>query len=211
MLLTGYTRPSVDAPLPLDADGRPVRYGGRWPDGPPVAAYGVDSHPERFAPLHAIADALVAHLVARYDVDVTDDPVCADDVRYSVPDVVRAVRLLPRRPTAAGLTVVLTGDPGVVVHAGLLHDFPFPVCGCDACDESWESVADDLEWHVGVVVGGGYREWATPAGTGHALRGDDRSTSGAGRVPDRATRRLVREARGRLAAVPDGWAAWPRR
>ncbi|WP_147796657.1 DUF6226 family protein [Cellulomonas sp. Y8] len=211
MLLTGYTRPDVRAPEPLDADGRPVRYGERWPDGPPAEAYGRVSHPERFAPLHAVADALVRHLVARYDVDATDDPACAGDVRVGLPEVARAVRLAPRRPAAAALTVVWTAFPGVVLHAGLLQDFPFPVCGCDACDEPWPRVAGDLEWHVGVVVGGGYREWATARSTGCTLRGDDRGGGGTTPALDRAERRRAREARDRLAAVPDGWAAWPRR
>lgn len=210
MLLTGYVRPAVREPV-LDVDGRAVRYGDRWPDGPPAEAYGVVSHPERFAPLHDVADALVRHLAARYDVDVTDDPSCAGDVRVPLPEAVRAVRLVPRRATSAALTVVWTAFPGVVLHAGLLQDFPFPVCGCDACDEPWDHLVDDLEWHVGVVVGGGYREWATPSGTGHALRGDDRSGGGSTRALDRAERRQAREARERLAAVPDGWAAWPLR
>jgi hypothetical protein len=209
--LTGYTRPAVHEPVLLDAAGDPVRYGGRWPDGPPAEAYGAVSHPERFAPLHDVADALVQHLVARYAVDVTDDPACADDVGVPLPAVVRAVRLVPRRATAAPLTVVWTGYPGVVLHAGLLHDFPFPVCGCDACDEPWSRVADDLEWHVGAVVAGGYREWATGSATGHALRGGDRSGGGTAPALDRAERRRAREARARLAAVPDGWEAWPLR
>lgn len=211
MPLTGYTRPAVRAPAPVDADGRPVPYGERWPDGPPAEAYGVDSHPGRFAPLHEVADALVRHLGARYAVDVTDDPGCADDLGFTVAEPVRAVRLAPRRSTSATLTVVWTAYPGVVLHAGLLQDFPFPVCGCDACDESWSGVADDLEWHVAAVVGGGYREWVTRSGTGHALRAGDRSTSGGGAAPDRAGRRRVREARRLLGAVPDGWAAWPLR
>lgn len=214
MLLTGYARPAVREPVLLDADGHPVRYGGRWPDGPPENAYGVDSHPERFAPLHDVADALVHHLAARYDVAVTDDLACVADLRHPVGSTVhavRAVRVVPRRETAAPLTVVWTAYPGVVLHAGLLHDFPFPVCGCDACDESCRAVADDLEWHVGVVVSGGYREWATGSGAGCQLDGDGRGGGGGGPASDRADRRRVRAVRERLAAVADGWAAWPRR
>lgn len=211
MLLTGYVRPTIREPVLLDPDGRPVRYGGRWPDGPPDAAYGVDSHPGRFAPLHDVADALVRHLAARHDVAVTDDLACADDLRHPVAGAVRAVRLVPRRETAAPLTVVWTGYPAVALHAGLLHDFPFPVCGCDACDEAWPAVADDLEWHVGAVVAGGYRERAARSRTGYDLAGDGRAVGGSGIVTDRADRRYVRAARKRLAAVAGGWAAWPQR
>jgi hypothetical protein len=53
---------------------------------------------------------------------------------------------------------VLTGYPGVMVHAGVLHDFPFPVCGCDACDETAETTADGMELLVLTVVAGGYSE-----------------------------------------------------
>ena len=47
---------------------------------------------------------------------------------------------------SAALTFVYTSFPSVLVQAGLLHDFSFPSCGCDACDETWESSADGLEW-----------------------------------------------------------------
>ncbi|WP_404810209.1 DUF6226 family protein [Microbacterium terricola] len=33
------------------------------------------------------------------------------------------------------MTFVLTEFPGVHLRAGVLHDFHFPTCGCDACDD----------------------------------------------------------------------------
>lgn len=56
--------------------------------------------------------------------------------------------MTPAAADAAVLTFVFTDYPGVIVHAGLLHDFLYPVCGCDACDETWQSVAEDMEWNV---------------------------------------------------------------
>ena len=118
----------------------------------------MDSHPERFAGLHVVARALIDHLATAYDVEVHEDPVHARDLLIEVRDVLHAVRVTPRRSGAAPLTFVLTGYPGVVVHAGVLHDFPFPVCGCDACDETAETTADRMERLVLSVAAGGYAE-----------------------------------------------------
>lgn len=106
---------------------------------------------------------------------------------------------------------MLTGYPGIYLHAGLLHDFHYPTCGCDACDETWQGAADDLEQDVLTVVSGGYREsvgagarpWLeyemTSLGGGHSGRGE-RETIPAERL--KAARHVLRH-------LPDGWAAWP--
>ena len=39
--------------------------------------------------------------------------------------MLQAVKLTPLLPGAAPLTFVLTGYPGVALHAGVLHGFPF--------------------------------------------------------------------------------------
>src|SRR5580765_5529275 len=156
--MSEYVRPVIAAKLCRDADGSVIAYGSRWGiEGPPEDTYSVDSHPERFEPVHRIAEALIEYLQREYDVQIIDDLSCAADVRYNV-NARRAVRVAPRSSDAASLTFVFTDYPGVVVHAGLLHDFLYPQCGCDACDENWESVADELERTVLAVVSGGYRE-----------------------------------------------------
>jgi len=204
VLLTGYVRPTIREPVLLDPDGRPVRYGGRWPDGPPDAAYGVDSHPGRFAPLHDVADALVRHLAARHDVAVTDDLACADDLRHPVAGAVRAVRLVPRRETAAPLTVVWTGYPAVALHAGLLHDFPFPVCGCDACDDSVPELLDLLEATVLTIAEGGLSEWRSGPGNAMPMMTDDAGNpGGAAVVPWQVHTRLD----GRIESEGGGWSS----
>ena len=38
----------------------------------PADTYSVDTHPERFAALHTVADALIAHLRNTYDVEVDE-------------------------------------------------------------------------------------------------------------------------------------------
>lgn len=157
--MTSYARPSIDALEFRDSGGEVIDYGHRWDGSPPENTYSVDTHPERFAPLHAVADALIAHLRDTYDVDIDEGAeVAADLLHPSYHDVVRAVRIRPNDPACASLTLVFTAYLGIYMHAGLLNDFHYPVCGCDACDSNWEGEADDLERQVLAVVAGRYRE-----------------------------------------------------
>jgi hypothetical protein len=130
-------------------------------------------------------------------------------------DVLEAVKVTPRSTGAAPLTFVLTGYPGVMVHAGVLHDFSFPVCGCDACDETVQTTADRLEMLVLAVAAGGYAE-RYPVGrrrwSEYALTGFDGSGSESGKsepVPASADR--LREAEIQLRGVAGGWNPWPLR
>lgn len=57
-----------------------INYGSRRDRaGRPADTYSIDSHPERFAPLHLVADALIEHLAQTYDVQVSRDASHADD------------------------------------------------------------------------------------------------------------------------------------
>ncbi|MGO4807835.1 DUF6226 family protein [Arthrobacter sp. 2MCAF15] len=210
-----YVRPDLPAAIYYSPDGEPIPYGRQWGDeGPDPDSYSVDSHPERFAGLHVVARALIDHLAAAYDVEVHEDPVQARDILIDVRDVLHAVRVTPRRSGAAPLTFVLTGYPGVVVHAGVLHDFPFPVCGCDACDETAETTAERMEMLVLTVAAGGYaerypvgrRRWSEYALTAFDGSG---SESGSGEPPVAATR--LHEAEIRLRDVAGPWRPWPLR
>ncbi|OLT50941.1 DUF6226 family protein [Cellulosimicrobium sp. CUA-896] len=231
--MPAYVRPPVPRQVFHDAEGRPYEYGERWADrdGPPEDAYSVDSHPERFAPVVDVADALVAHLVATYDVtveaadlrDVDVPPHTAEEpahpllagIRHLAQPVERVVRLVPTADDAAPLTVVVTGYPGVQVRAGVLHVDAFPACGCDACDDSAESQAEMLEHLVLAVAAGRFgegvrRAWDDPrtVWVRYATWSDDNSSYGEGR----RRRRGLTPARRRLAALPNGrWSAWPPR
>jgi len=232
--VTAYVRPPVPRQVFHDADGAPFEYGGRWDDldGPPEDTYSVDSHPERFAPLVDVADALVRHLAATYvvtveDVDLRDvdlashttdapaHPVLAG-VRDVGPDAVRAVRLTPVSDDAAPLTLVVTGYPSVVVRAGVLHEDRFPSCGCDACDEAAEGAATGLEDLVLGVAGGLFSEGVSgpryllgESWVRYALEGPDgRWESGEGQR--RLARAVAAAAHRRLASLPGGrWQPWP--
>ena len=84
------------------------------------------------------------------------------DFLHPPTDVVRAVRVTPSAEAAAPLTFVFTSFPGILVHAGFLFEDRYPSCGCDACDEEWDSTATELERAVGAVVSGGFSEAYAP-------------------------------------------------
>lgn len=209
-----YRRPEIAPAEYRDESGALIAYGRRWGDGdPPAEAYSRTSHLERFAPLHTVADALITHLAETYDVAIDDRADVASDLMHSRDDVVRAIRLTPADAAAASLTFVFTSFPSVILHAGLMHDFLFPVCGCDACDEDVESLAEELEWHVRAIVDGGYREQVLPShalGVAYSLSEPGvGSRSGSTRADDLPPE-VVAAARDGLP--PDGrWAAWPAR
>ena len=210
--MSSFVRPPIDAPVFRDAEGQVIEYGNRWRGSPPEETYSVDTHPERFAPLHAVADALIAHLLDTYDAELMEGPETAADLLHPIPEVIRAVRIRPNDPACAGLTFVFTTYPGIVLHAGLLHDFHYPGCGCDACDSTWEAEADELERHVLAVVGGNYREsidrglrqWVE-----YVLDYPDGAwSSGRSRARDIPAER-VRAATGVLRNRSEAWAPWP--
>ncbi|MGO1801716.1 MAG: DUF6226 family protein [Microbacteriaceae bacterium] len=202
-----YCRPRIEPVVFRDAEGDVIEYGGRWRAEPPTDSYSVTSNLERFRPLHAVADALIAALILDQDVIVEDDVDMASDLMHHRDDVVRAVRLSPIDSAAAPLTFVFTSFPSVLIHAGLMHDFFYPICGCDACDESWERMADSMEWDVAAIVAGGYSESADRASVSFRLVGENGTRSGSGRGEDAPADRLA-AAEPRLVAL-DGWSAWP--
>lgn len=210
--MSGYRRPEIVEKTFHDARGAVIDYGNRWDTSPPDDTYSVCAHPERFAPLHTVANALIDHLTATYDVEVDEgEHVVADLIRGSERETVRAVRLQPRLPHCAPLTLVLNDHPGVELHAGALLDEHYPACGCDACDESWQESADDLEQTVFGVVAGGLEEWV---GRGPRARVGLRLSYGSGgyqagesRVAD-FPRERVHEARRTLKQFKGAWRAW---
>jgi hypothetical protein len=199
----------------LDEYGAPIAYGRRWPvEGPPREAYSRTRDLDRFADLHVVARALTAWLSSVFDVVVDRGEHLAGDLVRPVSDIVEVVRIAPTDPGAAPLTFVLTAFPGVAIHAGVLHDFVFPVCGCDACDDDPSDVADELERTVRSIVSGGYSEWVDrddarlrSGVVGHRLAWSDEGwSSSTARADDFPPDRL-RTAREGLPA--DGrWTPW---
>ncbi|MDZ8276367.1 DUF6226 family protein [Microbacterium aquimaris] len=210
--MSSYVRPLIEAPTYRDSEGAVINYGNRWSGSPPEDAYSVDTHPERFAPLHVVADALITHLSEVYDVDITEGSETASDLLHpAFHDVVRSVRVQPNDQRCASLTFVFTAYPGICLHAGVLHDFHYPVCGCDACDENWESEADDLEQQVLATVRGNYRETiecGLRPGIHYAFTYPDGARSGRARSQELPAQRLA-DAKPILRDLRDGWGPWP--
>ena len=211
----GYVRPPLPTTTYYSSDGRAIPYGQRWgEDGPAPDSYSVVSHPERFEGLHDVARALIDHLAAAYDAGVDTSPAAAADLLRQPGGVVHSGRVTPRAAGAAPLTFVLTDHPAVIVHAGVLHDFVFPVCSCDACDETAETAAARLELLVLGVAAGGYSERYPVGGRrrwlGYALMAPDGSASESGQGdPGPVPADRLRSGKARLKEVPDGWAPWP--
>jgi Family of unknown function (DUF6226) len=169
--------------------------GNRWgPDGPPPEAYSRVTDAERFRPLVAAADDLVARLSADYDVAVTT---------VDEPYTLRAVRLVPG--SGAPLVVGVTDFPGVRLRLGHWTTRVLPDCGCDACDESAADAIAGLVEIVDDVVGGAFTEQLRRWRPGLTVElGRTSSWSMLGRVE---LRELVRIARPRRHS----WPAWPLR
>lgn len=151
----------------------------RWTGAPPEDAYGRVTDPGRFSRLHAIAGELLDELSERFD--VIRETALEPDLHSDAPAPV--VRLVPRDPAAAWLTVVFTGFPGIVVRLGRNDDTAhLPVCGCDACDESVEECAARLREYAVAVTSGAFGErlvrnggwwheqWFAPDGRAAAAR-----------------------------------------
>ena len=125
--------------------------GERWgPAGPPPEAYSRVTSPDRFAPVVAAADALVARLSKEYDVVDGD---------AQLDGATRAVRLLP--VVGAQITIGITDFPGVVYSLGHWCRGNAPMCGCDACDETAEEAINQLTTTVDDVVAGRFVERLT--------------------------------------------------
>ncbi len=209
-----YARPAIEELDFRDAAGHIIDYGNRWDGSPPEETYSVDSHPERFTPIHIVANALIQHLRETYDVTIDEGAESATDLTHSPSqDVVRAARIRPADPTCAPLTFVLTAYPSVHLHAGAMHDFLYPICGCDACDSSWHAEAEQLERQVFAVVNGRYRESITDGRrptTQYTFNYPDGASSGGLHPEQLPNDRLVR-AKAILDGLPNGWSAWPPR
>ncbi len=121
MQLEGYRRPVTGEQNYFNDRGTPISYGQRWPGQPGEESYTVTVHPQRFAPLHTVAQALVDWLCARFEVRALQDPGIAAELSETAEPAVQSVRLIPADRACAPLSLVFTDFPGVtlavVMHA----------------------------------------------------------------------------------------------
>lgn len=126
---------------------------------PPPEAYGRVTNPDRFRPLWTVAEDLIQRLARDYRVAREDRADLDSELVAGVAgEVKRVVRLAPSIGDGAPLAVAFTGFPGLRVRFGRWHVEGFPVCGCDACDEQPEELADDLLEKVNDLVSGDFAE-----------------------------------------------------
>lgn len=126
--------------------------------GAPAHGYGRVSDAEQYRQLHEVVDSLVAALMTQYEVDCSDDAARAGECAFPQSSPERVVRLIPRSPDAAPITVVWTSFPGLQVRFGRWHVDAYPRCGCDACGERCSDLIEDLRQAVDAVVGGRFVE-----------------------------------------------------
>ena len=186
----------------------------KWgPAGPPAEAYSRVTNPERFAPVHPFAQALLARLASEFDVEREE----GSDLEPGLgpTELARSsIMLKPRNRSAAPVLVSFTTFPGLVVRAGRWLHEPVPVCGCDACDESAESAIESFSFLVESVVGGHFREeLSMPPFLGDAWqtieigsRDVGHSTARRTRIPRASARKILEGNRARYE-----WEPWARR
>lgn len=216
-----YSRPVVADSEYVDERGRTVVYGRRRAEtpelGPRDAETNALSHPERYEPIFTIAEALNSHLAASYAVIVDDSLAHAsafDIVKAGpAPAFTRVVSLRPISPIEAPLFIGFHDQPGSIrVLAGSFSEFDMWFCGCDACDEPWEDVADSLEEVVLSVAERGITERLDRRERGRARYWLDlsRRRRWSGSIPKRGMRPEVLETAHRSSRQLDHgqWMPW---
>ena len=183
--------------------------GGRWGlEGPPPEAYSRVTNPERFAPLHPIAMAHLRRLQEQFAVERVEDYEPVRGLRQAA--LARpTVRLKPTDSKAAPILVAFTKFPSLIVQCGLLVEFGFPGCGCDACDATADGEQERLTLVIDSVVTGRFRESIRVPLWGEAkLKWELGSTThgmgGFTRIPRSRARDVVG---GRSRTIE--WAPWP--
>ena len=216
-----YSRPAIAERDYVDELGRTVLYGRRRSEapeqGPPGEGTNVFSHQERYEPIFTVADALIAHLATSYAVVVDDDLRWSSgfDIITERPKAAfaRVVRISPLARAEAPLLIGFHDQPGSLrVMAGWYSEFDMWFCGCDACDEPWEDIADSLEDVILSVAEQGTTERINRRRRGKARYRLDpsRRRMWAGSIPKLAMRPEVLEAVSNSSRhLDDGrWMPW---
>jgi Family of unknown function (DUF6226) len=180
----------------------------RWgPGGPPPDAYSRVTNPERFAPLHPFAAELLKQTEARFKAERWERVGLDPELEGSDP-AHSTVRLVPADARAAPITVAFSRFPGVRVRAGRWYRTSFPVCGCDACDETLDENLQHLESLVHRVTAGGLREelWLPNVGDGWLV-----VDWGGAHSRRRLSSDLARQMLSRWQERSVVWEAWPQR
>ena len=193
---------------------------GRGGESNADPAYSRVTNPERFLPLHTAVQEIIGRLVSDFEVKRTEEYGLDEELERGL-DIARpGVKLIPADPEAAPIVVVFTTFPSLHIRFGRWYKEPFPVCGCDACDESAEGEIERLSEMVDDVTAGRFRE---------GIEIPPVSFMGSGWVETKfwsfdqsrsrtRSRRRSRVSRSRALEMSDGrsrlelnWKPWPRR
>ena len=181
-----------------------------------IQQYSRVTNPERFRPLHTAMLAIIDRLESDFEVERAEGLVSTRSWRGVWTLLVRMLRLTPKDPDAAPISVVFTAFPGLRIRFGRWYIEPFPDCGCDACDESAEGEIERLNDMVDDVTAGRFREaieipLMSFMGAGWVetrfWSPDGRRTRGRSRVD----RRQGLEMSGGRRRLDLNWKPWPRR
>jgi hypothetical protein len=186
---------------------------GIWHEHPLPDAYQRVTDPERFRPLHAATLALVAGLEREFDV-LREEGYGLDAGLEGRAALARpSIRLTPRQPRAAPVTLVFTAFPGVLARTGRWREEAFPACGCDACAASASPELDRLRILLDDVAAGRFREEVrTRLLGGGELRWQGRTLEGAAYGGRRSlTRARAWELAGGRRRLTLAWRPWPLR
>jgi hypothetical protein len=211
-MLHGYQRPEIEWADYFDEHGTLIPYGQRWDGLPQAESYSVTSHPQRFAPVKLVAQALLDWMQGNFEVRCFEDPELARQLHVDPGEVVSSVRIIPADSRCAPAGIVITTFPGVLLELGALYQAVFPNCGCDGCDDDVPEILDELENQVGSAVCGAFVE-ILQNGTGRLVQRFDSAETGfaeqASALDDISPARL---ARAHAILPPSGvWAPWPLR
>ena len=188
----------------------------RWGDcDPPLEAYSRVTDAERFRPLHSAVLDMILGLEATYDVERVEGYGLDEELEEPFDLAHPSVRLSPKDPDAAPIAVAFSDYPGLHVRFGRWSTELFPVCGCDACDESAEDEINRVTKLVYSVIRGGFREVVQRpvllfVGRGWRItefRTGVGSHSSHSRLDGAEARRMT----GGRRRLELDWAAWPRR
>lgn len=185
----GYRRADFTLGTYLDAHGQPIPYGHRWAfdEGPPQDTYSVTAHPQRFNPLHAVAEGLIEYLAGRYAVSVART---------------ETVDLIPMRGASLTFDRSDAEFAGVRLVVGGFARRWYPMCGCDACDEDVIDSIEDLEDFVFAVVDGEYAQWRRGRTITEVIYSGNS-------VIWQSSRKVSREESRRARALPGRYPPWP--
>lgn len=175
---------------------------------PPDDAYSRVTDADRYQLLVTTAEQVIEALVAAYQVEVERGGAELDPELCDGLPVNRVVRLEPTREGAAPLVIVLTTFPGVAVRAGIWRTTLYPICGCDACDEPPDELAEDLARQMRAVAAGSLLEELRGGIDPHLTisLSDDLGPLGTQLGP--ISRREMKQKGG---PVRHDWQPWPRR